>query len=40
MPPDASGNRRPVMGKDGRPFVLDFEALTPALRQRLPDAFR
>lgn len=40
MPPDASGNRRPVLGRDGQPFVLDLEALTPALRQRLPDAFR
>lgn len=40
MPPDSSGNRRTINGADGRPFLLDFEALTPALRQRLPDAFR
>lgn len=40
MPPDASGNRRPVLGKNGQPFVLDFNQLEPALRQRLPDAFR
>jgi len=40
MPPDASGNRRPVMGKDGQPFVLDFQALEPTLRSRIPDAFR
>lgn len=40
MPPDASGNRRPVLGKDGQPFVLDFQAIEPVLRPRLPDAFR
>lgn len=40
MPPDASGNRRAVMGRDGGPFVLDLDALTPVLRQRVPDAFR
>lgn len=40
MPPDSSGNRRPVMARNGQPFVLDFDVLAPALRQRLPDAFR
>lgn len=40
MPPDSSGNRRPVMGRDGTPFVLDLNALEPELRRRVPDGFR
>lgn len=37
---DSSQARRPVMGRDGRPFVLDLEAMSPTLRGRVPDAYR
>lgn len=40
MPPDSNGNRRPVIGKDGQPFVLPFAEMEPVLRSRVPGAFR
>lgn len=35
----ASGDPKWVRGADGQPFVLDFEAMTPKLRGRIPGAF-
>jgi hypothetical protein len=40
MPPDSNGNRRPVIAKDGQPFVLPFAEMEPVLRARVPGAFR
>ncbi len=40
LPPDSNGNRRPVIGKDGQPFVLPFAEMEPVLRSRVPGAFR
>jgi hypothetical protein len=34
----ATGRVDPLAGRDGKPFVLDFEVLRPALRQRVPGA--
>lgn len=35
----ASADPKWVRGADGRPFVLDFEAMSPVLRGRVPGAF-
>ena len=34
-----SDNPKWIRGADGNPFVLDFEALEPTLRKRVPAAF-
>lgn len=36
----ATGIARPVLGRSGRPFVLDFNAMRETLKQRKPGAFK
>lgn len=37
---DRGGNPAPIMGEDGKPFVLDFTRLAPVLAKRVPGSFR
>jgi hypothetical protein len=40
LPSMVDGRAVGVLGSDGKPFVLDIDALAPTLRGRVPDGFR